>query len=83
MESKVDKLYAHKLVSIPVDLSKLNDVVKNDVVEKDEYNAQKKKVENKVPDIANLTTNTTLNAKMNEVENSEIPSITNLATVCY
>ena len=83
MESKVDKLYAHKLVSVPVDLSKLNDVVKNDVVEKDEYNAQKKKVENKVPDIANLTTNTTLNAKMNEVENSEIPSITNLATVCY
>ena len=32
-----------------------------------------------IPDIANLATNTTLNAKINEVKN-EIPSITNLAT---
>ena len=31
------------------------------------------------PDISNLATNTTLNAKINEVKN-EIPSITNLTT---
>ena len=35
-------------------------------------------MEEKIPDITNLVTNTTLNAKTNEVKN-EIPSITNLA----
>ena len=37
-----------------------------------------KNIEDKIPDITNLATNTTLNAKMNEVKN-EIPNI-NLAT---
>ena len=36
-------------------------------------------IEDKIPDITNLATNTTLNAIINEVKN-EIPSITNLAT---
>ena len=35
-------------------------------------------IENKILDITNLATNTSLNAKINEVKN-EIPSITNLA----
>ena len=39
MKSKVDKLDVDILVPIPVDLSKLTDVVKNDV-EKDVYNAK-------------------------------------------
>ena len=34
LKSKVDKLDIVKLVSVPVDLSKLSDVVKNDVVKK-------------------------------------------------
>ena len=38
-----------------------------------------KNIEDKIPDIANLATKTTLNAKTNEVK-GEIPSITNLAT---
>ena len=38
LKSKVDKLDVDKLVIVPVDLSKLSDVVKNDVVEKTEYN---------------------------------------------
>ena len=33
----VDKLDIDKLVPVPVDLSKLSDVVKNDVVKKNEY----------------------------------------------
>ena len=79
MKSKVDKLDVNKLVSIPVNLNKLSDVVKNDVVEKDLYNAKIKNIEDKIPDITNLATKTTLNAKINEVK-GEIPSITNLAT---
>ena len=34
MESKVDKLNIHQLVPVPDDLTKPNDVVKNDVVKK-------------------------------------------------
>ena len=34
LKSQVDKLDVDKLVPVPVDLSKLSDVVKNDVVKK-------------------------------------------------
>ena len=77
MKSKVDKLDIDKLVPVPVDLSKLSDVVKY-VVKKDVYNAKIKDIQNKIPNITNLATNTTLNVKRNEIK-SEIPSITNLA----
>ena len=79
MKSKVDKFDVNQLVAVPVDLSKLSDVVKNGVVKKDVYNAKIKNIEDKMPDITNLATNTTLNAKINEVKN-KIPNITNLAT---
>ena len=65
MKSKVDKLDIDKLVPVPVDLSKLSDVVKNRVVKKDVYNAKIKNVEDKIPDITNLANTTTLNAKIN------------------
>ena len=44
-KSKVDELDAHKLVPVPVDLSKLSDVVKNDndIVKEDVYDAKIKK----------------------------------------
>ena len=35
LKSKVDKLDVDKLVIVPVDLSKLSDVVKNDAAKKD------------------------------------------------
>ena len=37
LKTEVDKLDFDKLVPVPVDLSKLSDVVKNDVVKKTEY----------------------------------------------
>ena len=43
MKSKVDKLDLDKLVPVPVDLSKISNVVKNVVVKKDLYNAKIKK----------------------------------------
>ena len=79
LKSKIGKLDVDKLVSVPVDLSKLSDVVKNNFVKKDVYNAKIKNIEYKIPDITKLATKTTLNAKINEVK-GEIPSITNLAT---
>ena len=37
LKAEVDKLDIDKLVPVPVDLNKLNDVVKNDVVKKTAY----------------------------------------------
>ena len=51
LKSKVDKLDVDKLVTVPLDLSKLNDVAKN--------------VEDKIPNVTNLATTTALNAKIN------------------
>ena len=38
LDIEIDKLDIDKLVPVPADLSKLSDVVKNDVVKKDVYN---------------------------------------------
>ena len=43
LKSKIDKLDIGKLETTPVDLNKLSNVVKNDVVKKDEYNVKIKK----------------------------------------
>ena len=63
LKSKVHKLDVDKLVPVPVDLSKISDVVKNDAVKKDVYNAELKNIVDKIPDITNLTTNTLLMLK--------------------
>ena len=78
MKRKVDKLDVDKLVPVPVDLIKLSDVVKNDVVQKDTCNAKITNIEDKILDIANLATNTTLNAKTDEIKN-KVSRINNLA----
>ena len=79
MKTKVDKLNIDKFVPAPVDLSKLIDVVKNDGVKKDVYYAKIKNVENKIPGITDLATNTTLDVKINEVKN-KITKISDLTT---
>ena len=56
LKSKLDKLHVDKLVPVPVDLSKLGDVVKNDVVKKDVNNSKIKNIEDKIPYITNLST---------------------------
>ena len=64
LKSKVDKLDFENLVPAPVDLSKLSDILKHDVVKKDVYNAKIKNIEDKLPHITNLSTNITLDAKI-------------------
>ena len=44
LKTEVDKLDIDKLVPVPVDLSKLSDVVKNDVVKKTVYDKLAAKV---------------------------------------
>ena len=50
LKSKIDKLNVDKLVPVPVDLCKLSNVVKNDVVKKGVYNAKIENIEGKIPD---------------------------------
>ena len=78
LKSKVNKLDVDKLVPVPVDLSKLSDVVKNDIVKKHIYSLIRT-MDDKTHDITNLASNIYLNAKINEVA-GEIPNITNTAT---
>ena len=47
LKTEVDKLDIDKLTSVPIDLAKLSNVVKNDVVKKTEYD----RLVNKVSDI--------------------------------
>ena len=76
---KLSQLDADKLKSVPADLNKLSDAVKNGVVKETDYNPKIKNSEDKIRSITNLATNAALDAKINEVR-GEILSITNLAS---
>ena len=82
LKGKVDKLEFGKLETTSIDLSKLSKVVKYDIVKKDVYNAKIKNVEDTIPDINKLGTNTSFNAKINEVK-GEILSVTKLLIYYY
>ena len=79
LKTRVDKLDIDKLVPVPADLSKLSNVVNNEVVKKTEYDTKIKNIEDKTPDVSNLAIKTNLNTNKNEVKN-KIPGITGLAT---
>ena len=94
LKSEVDKLDIDKLKPLPDDVSKLSNTVTNEVVKKTDYNAKITEIENKIPDISNLPTKTTLTSVENRIPNisglatktelttveNKIPNITNLAT---
>ena len=67
LRTEVDKLDIDKLVPIPIDLSKLSDVVKNNVVKKDVYNKLVAKVDN--IDTSDFVLKTNYNTKITELEN--------------
>ena len=73
LKTEVDKLDIHKLVPVPVDLSKLSDVVKNDVVKKTVYDKLVAKVNN--IDTSDFVLKTKYNTDKTELEN-KIPNVT-------
>ena len=95
LKTEVDKLDIDKLAPVPVDLSKLSDVVKNDVVRKTVYGKLVAKVNNTdtsdfvktkyqtdKTELENKIPNVTYfvkKAKLTELEN-KIPHVSNLAT---
>ena len=77
LKTEVGKLDTAKLKTVPDDLAKLSNVVKNEAVKKTEYSSLKAKVDN--IDTNKLLLKSTFNTKVSEIEN-KIPDITNLAT---
>ena len=75
LKTEVDKLDIDKLVPVPVDLSKLSDVVKNDVVKKDIYDKLVAKV-NSI-DTSRFVLKTKYDTDKSELEN-EIPDTSGL-----
>ena len=72
LKNTVDELDVDKLVPVPVDLSNLSDVVKNDVVKKDVYNATNKNIEDTMPDATMPKNFTARLAKANLVSINDI-----------
>ena len=75
LKTEVDKLDIDKLLPIPNDLSKLSNVVKNEVVKKTEYSKLVTKVNN--IDTSDFVLKTNYNTKITELEN-KIPDTSNL-----
>ena len=75
LKSEVDKLDIEKLATIPVDLSKLSNVVKNDVVKKTVYDKLVAKVSN--IDTGDFVLETNFNTKFTGLEN-KIPNTSGL-----
>ena len=65
MKSTVDKLDIGKLETNPVDLGKLSNVVKNDLVKKTEYNELVNAIQTN--DTSDLVKKTNYNTKINEI----------------
>ena len=75
LKTEVDKLDINKLVSVPTDLSKLSNVVKNDVVKKAAYNKLVAKVDN--TDTNRFILKTKYDTDKTKLEN-RIPDTSNL-----
>ena len=80
LKNEVDKLYIDKLAPVSVDLSKLSDVVKNDVVKKTVYDKLVSKVDN--IDTNDFVLKNKYRTDKTELEN-EIPDVSNLVTYYY
>ena len=88
LKTEADKIETDKLKAVPDYLAKLNNVVKNDVVKKTEYNALKAKVDS--IDTSAFITRTTFTADTNALDNKidkvdkKIPVLTDfVTTACF
>ena len=77
LKSKLDKLDVDKLVSVPIDLKKLSDVVDNGAVEGDVYDELLKKIN--AIDTSGLFIGTGYDPKIMEIK-GETPSVASLLT---
>ena len=55
LKTEVNKIDTDKLKTVPVDLAKLTNAVKNDLVKKTDYNTKVTSIENQIPDSTKST----------------------------
>ena len=67
LKTEADKLDIDKLVPVPTDLTKLSNIVKNDVIKKTDFNSKITEIKGKILDISNLATKTALNTVENKI----------------
>ena len=85
LKTEVDKIDTDKLKTVPDDLAKLSNVVKNDVVKKTEYNTLKTKVD--AFDTSSFASRTNYEKDGNDFEDKidkidkKIPDITNSISI--
>ena len=81
LKTEVDNIDTDKLETVPNDLAKLGNVVKNDVVKKTEYNTLKNKVD--AIDTSGFVTRTKFTTETNALDDkieTKIPDVSGLAT---
>ena len=57
LKTEVDKIDADKLKTTPIDLDRLSNLVKNDVVKKTDYNAKVTSIESQIAGVKAIDTN--------------------------
>ena len=81
LKTEVDKIDTDKLKTVPTDLAKLSNVVKNDIIKKTDYNTKATSIENQ---IAGVTKNTVDNladiTKLKAVDTNNFVLKTKLAS---
>ena len=84
LKTEVDKIDTDKLKTMPNDLAKLSNVIKNDVIKKTDYDSLKTKVD--AIDTSNFVTRTKFTTDTNALDDKidkvdkKIPDISGLAT---
>ena len=77
LKTEVDKIDADKLKTVPADLAKLSNVVKNDVVKKTDYNTKVTSIENQIAGVTkNMLDNLADVTKLKAVDTSNFVSKT-------
>ena len=76
LKTEVDKLDMNKLVPVPTDLSKLSNVVKNDIIKKTEYN----KLVNKIINIDTRGVDTSFRTKSFKHQSNKM--VKHTQTIC-
>ena len=71
LKTEVDKIDVDKLKTTPIDLDKLSNLVKNDVVKKTDYNAKVTNIEGQIPRITkNIIDNLADITKLKKIDTS-------------
>ena len=68
LKSEVDKLDTDKLKTVPVDFAKLTNIVDNDVVKKTDYNKKITELNDKIPNITNLATKSSVTTLLKDLD---------------